>query len=155
MRKRLLPVLLLSALTACSKQVSQPAASETPQPAVSQESKHGYELAKTWNDRTGKAKIAEADEYYTSGSVIFGKTSLQLRQLNLDRLYYGLCVTEAHLETLCKGPADAKTSEAAAKACVDAGELGPQHIAQCDKLIDELPKLIEKQNAVLNEELKR
>jgi hypothetical protein len=85
----------------------------------------------------------------------FGKTDLQLKQLNVDRTSYGLCVREARLEALCKGPAHSKTAENAAKGCADAGELGPKHIAQCNRLIDDLPKLIEKQNAALKEELKR
>jgi len=33
--------------------------------------------------------------------------------------------------------------------------MGPKHIAECNKLIDDLPKLIEKQNAALKEELKQ
>ncbi len=154
--KTLLAALLLSALslTACSKQVSQPAVSKTSQPAVSQAPKHGYELAKTWDDATVEAKLAEAKDYYTSGLVRFGKTALQLRQLDVDRLSYEICVNDAHQETACKSPVLPKTAEAA-KACADAGELGPKHIAQCDKVIDELPKLIEKQNAALKEELKQ
>ncbi len=155
MRKTLLAALLLSALslTACSKQVSQPAASETSQPAATLEPKHGYELAKTWDDATVQAKTADAEDYYNSGLVRFGKTDLQLKQLEVDRLNYGVCVNEAHLETACKSPVLPKNAETA-KACADAGELGPKHIAQCDKLIDELPKLIEKQKAASKEELK-
>jgi hypothetical protein len=152
----LFPALLLSALslTACSKQVSQPAASGTPQPAVSQESKHGYELAKTWDDATVKEKIAAARGYYANGLTRFGRTDSQLAQLEADRLSYEVCVTDAYLVTACESPALSKNAETA-KACADAGELGPKHIAQCDKLIDELPKLIEKQNAAVKEELKR
>jgi hypothetical protein len=157
---RLLAVLLLSALplTACSKQVSPPAVSKDAQPAVSQEAKHGYELAKTWDEPTIEARITEADKYYTSGLLRFGKTDLQLKQLDVDRLSYGLCVREAHLEAVCKVPPVSQTatalSQAAQAACADAGEMGPKHIAQCDKLIDDLPKLIEKQNAVLKQDLK-
>jgi hypothetical protein len=139
----LLPVLLLSvlSLTACSKQGSQPEVSKTPQPAVSQESKHGYELAKTWDDATVEARITEADKYYISGLVRFGKTDLQLKQLDVDRLNYRLCVREAHLEAVCKVPVASQTAKAD---CADA-----------NKLIDDLPNLIEKQNATLKEELKR
>jgi hypothetical protein len=150
----LLPVLLLSvlSLTACSKQGSQPEVSKTSQPVVSQKSKHGYELAKTWDDATAEARITEADKYYTSGLVRFGKTDLQLKQLDVDRLNYGLCVREAHLEAVCKVPVASQTAKAD---CADAGEMGPQHIAQCNKLIDDIPNLIEKQNATLKEELNR
>ena len=152
--KTLLTVMRLSALTACSKQSSQPVASGTPQPVISQESKHGYELAKTWDSATVEERKAEADAYYTSGLTRFGKTDSQLAHLELDRVSYEVCVTDAHLVTACASPALPKNAETA-KACADAGELGPQHIAQCDKLIDELPRLIEKQNAALKEELKR
>jgi hypothetical protein len=144
--KTLLAVLPLSALflITCSKQVSQP--------AVPQEPKHGYELAKTWDFETGKAKLTEATDYYTGGLARFGKTEEQQLQLNLDLAKYGLCVEEAYLNAVCNRPA---TNQTAAKACATAAELGPQHIAECNRLIDDLPKLIEKQNAALKEELKR
>jgi hypothetical protein len=155
--KNLLPVLLLSALTACSKQASQPVASETPQPAVSQESKHGYELAKTWDDATAKEKDAEADAYYTNRLTRYGKTDSQLAHLELDRTTYEVCVNEAMQETACKTLSElpAYQTPETRKACADAGELGPKHRVQCDKLIDELPTLIEKQNAAIKEDLKR
>ncbi len=157
--KTLFPALLLSALslTACSKQVSQPAVSETPQPAVSQESKHGYELAKTWDNATAKEKDAEADAYYTNGLTGFGLTSAGLKKLEVERIRYSLCVNEAQQETACKTLAEmpAYQTPETRKACADAGELGPEHRAQCDKLIDELPKLIERQNAAIKEDLKR
>ena len=154
--KTLLAVLFLCALclTACSKQVSQPAVSETSQPVFAQESKHGYELAKTWDDATVKEQMAAAEGYYANGLTRFGKTDSQLAHLELDRLSFEVCVTDANLVTACESPALPKNAETA-KACADAGGLGPKHIAQCDKLIDELPKLIEKQNAALKEELKR
>jgi hypothetical protein len=148
MMKTLLAVLLLSALslTACSKQVSQSVASETPQAAVSQESKHGYELAKTWDEATEKEKDAEADAYYTNGVTRYGKTDSQLAHLELDRTTYKLCVNEAMQETACKTLAElpAYQTQETRKACADAGELGPKHIAQCDKLIDELPSRLRK-----------
>jgi len=104
-----------------------------------------------------EARITEADKYYTSGLIRFGKTDLQLKQLDVDRLNYGLCVREAHLEAVCKVLVElpAYQTPETRKSCADAGELGPKHIAQCNKLIDDLPNLIEKQNATLKEELKR
>ena len=102
MRKILFAVLLLSVLTACSKQASQPVASGTPQPVISQESKHGYDLAKTWDEATEKEKDAEADAYYTSRFTRFGKTDSQLAHLELDRTTYEVCVNEAMQETACK-----------------------------------------------------
>jgi TolA-binding protein len=157
MRKILFAVLLLSVLTACSKQASQPVASGTPQPVISQESKHGYDLAKTWDEATEKEKDAEADAYYTSRFTRFGKTDSQLAHLELDLTTYEVCVNEAMQETACKTLSElpAYQTPETRKACADAGELGPKHRVQCDKLIDELPTLIEKQNAALKEELKR
>lgn len=157
--KTLLAALLLSALslTACSKQVSQPEVSKDAQPAVSQESKHGYELAKTWDNATAQAKITEADDYYTSGLTRFGRTEAGLAQLHLAKLTYEFCVNEARLEASCNVLANnpAYKNAETNKSCADAGEMGPKHIAECNKLIDDLPKLIEKQNAALKEELKQ
>jgi hypothetical protein len=80
-----------------------------------------------------KAKTAEAADYYIPG-------------FPSDLLSYELCLNRAQMETLCKN--DTET-----KACTE--KLGPQHIAQCNKLIDELPKLIEKRDAARKAELSR
>ncbi len=80
-----------------------------------------------------KAKTAEAEDYYIPG-------------FPSDFLTYEICLNRAQMETLCKN--DTNT-----KACAE--KLGPQHIAQCDKLIDELPQLIEKRAAARKAELSR
>lgn len=138
--KRLFALVLLSELTACSKHGPQPVASVIPQPTVSHESKHGYELAKTWDKTTAKEKDAEAEEYYTGA----------------DRLNYEICVNEAQQESACKVVAElpAYQTPKTRKSCAIVG-LGPKHTAQCNALIDELPKLIERLEAAGEEELKK
>ena len=135
--KTLLTVLLLSTLAFVGCTTSPAPAPGPP--------KHGYELAKTWDSATVKAKTAEADDYYSPGFRL-PWTAAQLEQVRLqyDLVSYKLCVNRAQMETLCKN--DTET-----KACAE--KLGPQHIAQCDKLIDELPKLIEKRDAARKAEL--
>jgi hypothetical protein len=157
--KTLLAALLLSALslTACSKQVSQPAASETSQPAAPLEPKHGYELAKTWDEATAKERMDAAEHYYTNGLTRFGRTESELAHLKLDLATYELCVNNAQQETACKTLAEMpryQTPETR-KACTEAGEIGPKHMAQCDKLIDALSKLIEGQQAGIREDWKQ
>jgi hypothetical protein len=146
--KTLLAVILIStaSVIGCGK-APVSAAVSTGVPA------HGYELAKTWDYPTMKAKAADARSYYNSEAIGIGtldpRGSLQLR---IDANDYELCGRRAQMERLCKLPNNEKTKECAGP---DAVVLGPEHIAQCDKLIDGLPKLIEKRDAALKAELSK
>lgn len=128
MKTLVVPILSALALVGCT---TSPVAAPAPP-------KHGYELAKTWDAATARAKTAEADAYYDV--YIDGLQGI------MEGNNYKICINRAQMETLCKN--DTET-----KACTE--KLGPQHIAQCDKLIDELPKLIEKRDAARKAELSR
>jgi hypothetical protein len=127
--KTLLTVLLLSTLAFVGCTTSPAPAPGPP--------KHGYELAKAWDAATARAKTAEADAYYDV--YVDGLQGI------MERNNYKICINRAQMETLCKLP------HGETKGCDE--KLGPQHIAQCDKLIDELPKLIEKRDAARKAEL--
>lgn len=116
--------------------------------------KHGYELAKTWDDATAQEKIAEADSHYTTDEVLASDS--QRAHLEVDRLAYEVCVNAARQETACKTLAGmpAYQTPETRKVCANAAP-GPKHVAQCNQLIDDLAQRIEHRDAHANEEWKQ
>jgi len=95
----------------------------------------GYALARSWTPELAREKIDAADKYYADGGLaLWGKTRTQQSQLRLNKATYSMCVDDAQSSKLGV-----------------ASSLGPQHLAECDRVIDETHRLIAKQE----EDIKR